>query len=328
MADGDRLKITLDTNCLINLFGQSETATSLQALSTLIRYGLSGQVEVAATTRVEEDISNDKNPERRAEMLRFLELLPIIGSIGRFDISKWDRGDVFSDERLERLHAECQQIVFPGLSKADKRYRNKINDIDHIVGHVLNRRDIFVTDDNGILRRREQLKNGPGVIVMLPAECLEYVDAIERRQMPRTFPSEGLNPEYHSPALKGRATFDYSNNNHSFALGEGHFFFETRWSSASTTAIHAYSDSPSISALALAKGASEISGVRDATAYDFSSRTRTPDVGQIVVWRNVNGLYAATKIVDVKYDGQNGDHDELTFDYVILTDGSIDFGRG
>lgn len=328
MPVDEKLKITLDTNCVINLFDHgSETATSLQELSTLIRYGLSGQVAIAATTRVEEDISNDKNQERRAEMLRFLELLPIVGSVGRFDTSKWDEGDVFSDERLERLHAELQQIVFPGLSKSDKRYRNKINDIDHLVGHVLNRRDIFVTDDNDILRRRDQLKTGLGVIVMLPAECLKYVDEIERRKTPRTFPSEGLNPDYHSPALQGRITFDYSNNNHRFAIGEGHFFFETRWSSASAIAIHAYVDSPSIGALALARGATEIARIRDATAYDFSSRVRTPDVGQTIIWRNVNGLYAATKIIDVKCDGRNSDHDELTFDYVILTDGSVNFGK-
>jgi hypothetical protein len=82
-----------------------------------------------------------------------------------------------------------------------------------------------------------------------------------------------------------------------------------------------------MSALALARGAVEIAQIRDATAYDFSSHGRTPDVGQIVVWRNVNGLYAATKIVDIKYEGRNGDHDELTFDYFILTNGSVDFGK-
>jgi hypothetical protein len=184
---GDKLKITLDTNCIINLFDhESETATSLEALSSLIRHGLSGKVSIAATTRVEEDISNDKNKERRAEMLRFLELLPIVGTIGRFDTSKWGQGDVFSDDRLERLHGEVKQIVFPGLTESDRRYRNKINDVDHIVGHMLNRRDIFVTDDNDILRRRDQLKIGPGIVVMTPDECLKYVDEVERRQVPQT----------------------------------------------------------------------------------------------------------------------------------------------
>ncbi len=188
MTADDKLKLTLDTNCVINLFDHnSKTATSLQELSSLIRYGLSGQVEIAVTTRVEADVLKDKDASRSAEILRFLDLLPIVGSIGRFDKSKWGTGDVFSDDRLSRLRADIQQIVFPGLSPSDKRHGNKVNDIDHLVGHMLNRRDIFVTDDTDILRRRNQLKAGPGIVVMSPADCLKYVDEVEQESCQRRF---------------------------------------------------------------------------------------------------------------------------------------------
>ena len=59
----------------------------------------------------------------------------------------------------------------------------------------------------------------------------------------------------------------------------------------------------------------------DASAYDFSSRVRSPRLGQIVIWRNVNGLYAATRIVSIKDDKRSDEHDELTFEYRILLDG-------
>lgn len=322
------IRITLDTNCVINLFDRSsETATSMEALTTLIRYGLSSKVEIAATTRVEADLLKDKNPDRQGEILRMLEMIPIVGSIGRMNTSKWGDGDVWAGKDMTRLETELQQMLFPGLKSSDKHYSNKVNDVDHLIGHLLNRRDVFVTDDSDMLRRKDQLKSGPGLVVMTPADCVKYIDEIEHRQRPQTFPSDGLNPQYHTSALKGQVTFDYSNNNHRFAIGEGHFFFETRWSSASEEAIYAYTDSESISALALAKTPSEISLITDVSGYDYSSRVRAPKLGQIVIWRNVNGLYAATKIIDIKCDDRSSHHDELTFEYVILPDGSGDFSK-
>jgi len=68
-----------------------------------------------------------------------------------------------------------------------------------------------------------------------------------------------------------------------------------------------------------------ISNIRDAAAYDYSSRCRTPQTGQIVLWRNISGLYAATKILDIKDDTRGAPADKLTFEYVILDDGGTDF---
>jgi hypothetical protein len=74
------------------------------------------------------------------------------------------------------------------------------------------------------------------------------------------------------------------------------------------------------------KGAGAIAEITDAAAYDFSSRSRCPAIGEIVIWLNDNGLYAATQIVDIKDDSRNDERDELVFDYVILADGGRDFG--
>jgi hypothetical protein len=321
------MKLTLDTNCIINLLDRSSaTATSWDELSSLIRLALSGHADIAITTRAEADLLNDKDHKRKSEMLRQLALFPVVGSVARWDVSSWDSGDVWEDEKTAQLSDDLRKLLFPGLTPSDKRYGNKVNDIDHLVGHLINRRDIFVTDDRVIVGKAAQLKVSPGIVVMTPQECLTFIEGIERRNQHQLLKSAILNEKYHTRGLRGSVTFDYSNNNHSYTIGEGYFLFETRWSKASDTAIHAYSDAPSIEAIALAKGFLDISDIQDASAFDFSSRDRRPSTGQIVVWRNLNGLYAATKIVDIKDDRQGPEADELTFEYVILDGGTNDFG--
>jgi hypothetical protein len=320
--------ITLDSNGIINLFDRdSKTATSVEALFTLMRYALSGKAKLSITTRVEADLLSDKDNERQQKMMRFLELVPVVGSVGRWDTSNWDSGDVYVGPNHEQLIDEVQKIVFPGLSSADKRHKNKLNDIDHLVGHKLHGRDIFVTDDRGIWRRRAELKTGPGIVVMTPGECVEYIDEIEVRETPRLFQTEDINPAYYSKKLQDQVTFDYSNNDHRFSIGEGHFYFQTSWSKASDISIYAYADAASISGIGLVKDVAQIREIVDGTRYDFSSRTRTPGLGQIVIWRNVNGIYAATKILAIKDDNRGDDHDELIFEYVILADGGSDFSK-
>jgi hypothetical protein len=176
---GTRLKITLDTNCIINLFDrQSASASSVSELSTLIQYALSGKISISITTRVETDLMNDQDLVRRADMLRTLSNFPVIGTAGVWNVSKWDSGDVFSNDELASRRDDIQGIVFPGLQMTDKRYANKRNDVDHLLGHLINEQDIFVTDDGDILRHRANLRRSPGIVVMSPLECLKHVDSL------------------------------------------------------------------------------------------------------------------------------------------------------
>ena len=59
--------------------------------------------------------------------------------------------------------------------------------------------------------------------------------------------------------------------------------------------------------------------LQDALNYpcDFSSRCRTPQIGDIIIWKNVQGNYAGTKIISIKDDTRGADHDELTCEYII-----------
>ena len=100
-------------------------------------------------------------------------------------------------------------------------------------------------------------------------------------------------------SLVGEVVFDYSNYNGLYVIGRGPLEFETKWSRASDVSIHVYDDPPSINGVALGpREWTTIQQVIDAKSLDFTSRGRQPRIGQIVVFRNVNGFYAAARVLN------------------------------
>lgn len=139
-------------------------------------------------------------------------------------------------------------------------------------------------------------------------------------------PLVSFGPErYVSPAMSGTVTFDYSNNNGRYILGAGDMAFETAWSRGSNTAIHAYTEPPSIRSVALASGVKQITDILDASSYDTSSRVRTPELGEIAIWQNTAGYYLATKVEKLQSRGHGRPADEITFSYVIAPSKSSTF---
>jgi hypothetical protein len=139
-------------------------------------------------------------------------------------------------------------------------------------------------------------------------------------------PLISFGPErYVSPAMTGTVTFDYSNNNGRYVLGAGDMAFETAWSGASNTAIHAYNDPPSIRSVALALDVKRICEISDASAYDTSSRVRSPQLGEIVLWQNTAGYYLATRVEKLQSRGHGSSSDGITFTYVIAPNKAASF---
>ena len=130
---------------------------------------------------------------------------------------------------------------------------------------------------------------------------------------------------YVSAQDSGVVTFDYSNNDGKYAVGAGDMMFETAWSSGGSTSIYAYRDPPSIRTVALASGVDTISKIEDASIFDSSSRTRSPHLGQIVVWQNTAGYWLATKIESLQSRGHGADADKITFSYAIAPNKAADF---
>lgn len=131
--------------------------------------------------------------------------------------------------------------------------------------------------------------------------------------------------KYVSPATSGLVTFDYSNNNGHYAIGQGELMFETSWSKAGRSAIYIYNDPSSIKTVALVKDTQEIKKIKDARVYDSTSRARSVSLNKIAILQNKNGFYAAIKILTINVDEDDKGNDELTFEYYIQTNGSPDF---
>jgi hypothetical protein len=134
-----------------------------------------------------------------------------------------------------------------------------------------------------------------------------------------------INKRYAHKRLKGRISFDYSNNDGRYSIGQDEFLFETAWSKAGDTSIHIYNDPPSIDVLAVVKNKPQVSDITDASSFDFSSRVRTPEEGDIIILKNKYGNYAALKVMGIKDSSRSDTVDEVTFEYVINPDGKTDF---
>ncbi len=132
-------------------------------------------------------------------------------------------------------------------------------------------------------------------------------------------------PRMTSPV--GEVVFDYSNFNGRYTIGSGTAEFETKWTKASNTEIHIYNDPASINGVALDRRASSIHEVNEGALLNYTSRTRSPRLEEIVVLRNRHGFYAAIQILDIKDDKRGDDSDQLRFRYAIQTDGSDTFER-
>ena len=101
--------------------------------------------------------------------------------------------------------------------------------------------------------------------------------------------------------------------------------FETDWSKSSDRNIQLLKDPVSILTVAVVKDKQRINEIEDARVYDGSSRIRCPNVGQLAVLKNTNGFFAAIKIISIRDDTRGSQFDELTFDYVIQTNGTPSF---
>ncbi len=159
-----------------------------------------------------------------------------------------------------------------------------------------------------LLRRRDDW------YAIVERRCQESVAAMQRT--PSSIPR--------SSALQGEIAFDYSNHDGKYIIGEGNSEFLTRWSRGSKRTIHAYTDNTNLS-IALCAPTVGLNHIRDSSALDFSSRTRSPSLGEILILENHKGRYAAVKILELKSRNHGDEMDWARMAYWILDDGTTDF---
>ena len=130
-----------------------------------------------------------------------------------------------------------------------------------------------------------------------------------------------------NPELRGKVSFDYTNNNGLYKIGHNELLFETKWSPSGNGNIYTYKCSETIETIAIAEYNNEISEVKDADIYNKTSDRRILSTGNILVLKNKNGYFAAIKILEVHYKRDDKGRNELKFEFKILPDKSSNFSK-
>ena len=169
MSNRRVLRLTLDTNC-INL------RKIVPALNELERLAEQGIVQLAATPEMLLDLERDQSryAEQRREKASLLHEQihnrPTKTKPTPPGSSEKTLDDPVTRETVERGLRHWLQILFPSGPPNGKM----VDDILHVLIHRAWKRDIFVTMDDDLLSRRDELKT-LGVIVCKPDEALQRV---------------------------------------------------------------------------------------------------------------------------------------------------------
>lgn len=157
-------KATLDTNVPMEFWKRQRDAADTESLVSL---AARGQVDLAITSRIRVDIP-DLPLANRINELSELNVQQI-GSVLRFDISVFDGGDMFGSDVFIETVTELE-------AKFRRHGRMKFpdwRDQDHLNGHFLLGRDVFLTWDGFILAVTSDLQEKLGIVVQKPQDFLD-----------------------------------------------------------------------------------------------------------------------------------------------------------
>ena len=107
-------------------------------------------------------------------------------------------------------------------------------------------------------------------------------------------------------------SFDYSKNNGNYIIGNANNTFITQWSTAGMGIIHCYRDK--VKRLGYNPIFSEFPAIENIVKFDFSTRARSVQEGQVVILENRNNRFAAIKVLKVFRNNVDAGH-LLEFEY-------------
>lgn len=117
--------------------------------------------------------------------------------------------------------------------------------------------------------------------------------------------------------FQGRIDLNINLNGGKYAFGEGEYLFEPNFSVCGENSVYIYR-TRNATDIAIAYGATSLNNLLSFERYDFSERTREPQVGQMVVVRNKFNHYAVIQIIFV-----NRSRSFVSYDYYILSDEEV-----
>jgi len=159
------LKVTIDTNVIID----EKKHRLLTQIKQLAEQGL---IDIAVTTRVVADKDQDEIKTRKAKHLKEFDHYPKVGTLVRLNFSRLDSGDFLAGEEHVQVSRQIEKVLFGKISANDKRDHNKRADVDHLGGHYFAKRDVFITRDDRMWKKRNVLREQVGIVVEKPQEFL------------------------------------------------------------------------------------------------------------------------------------------------------------
>jgi hypothetical protein len=158
MAD----RLTLDTNLLLEYWKEQ---AKMAVVEELLRLAAAGDVSLAVTRRVREDVPRPPLADRINE----LPELSIAETASVTRLGYWTLGvDMLgSDEFVASASAIESEMTRKGMIPPDWR------DWDHVHAHYLLGRDVFLTWDRKVLEAAPELTRALRVVVMTPEAYLQ-----------------------------------------------------------------------------------------------------------------------------------------------------------
>jgi hypothetical protein len=138
--------ITVDTSVVIG--AAKEDCPKARELFERAR---NGELDVAVTTRLENELTKT---ELAGELAEFLRTCPVLGAPARWGISKWGGGDTWAGPSTPN----------PSTDQIDS---------DHLEAHKASGRQVFVTCEKGRVLRWAKER---GITALSPTELLEKLD--------------------------------------------------------------------------------------------------------------------------------------------------------
>ncbi|MEU5958818.1 hypothetical protein [Streptomyces sp. NPDC047525] len=193
------LSFTLDTNCLVALEEQRDSAPGIRALLSRHADG-TAIVQIAATTAAENQVDGETLTDfavfQNRLQLAGMGHLPILKPVLTWDFAYWDWGvwpDDSTDDELRKIH----EVLFPALpydftpdasmsaegqAKAKRKWRNYRLDGLGLHTHIQAGGDVYVTSDRNFMKvtKKDPLAQLGAVIILGPTEANAYAERLDQ----------------------------------------------------------------------------------------------------------------------------------------------------
>lgn len=123
--------------------------------------------------------------------------------------------------------------------------------------------------------------------------------------------------EFQNSGMSGKVSFDYKRNSGLYVIGEANYQFVTHWSECGYNSIYCYRDD--VYRLGYNPKCNHFPSPSEFINFDFSSRAKSVNVGEVVLLENYCHKFAALKITKVITKTEDIGH-LLEFDYKIYND--------